>query len=96
MARDYITHRKDGWKNAKHRQQWENTLTTYVYPIIGNKQPHEITTDDVLKVLQQDHERAEKKGTLWTNARETGSRTRMRIQQRGALITPMIRKELRR
>lgn len=80
VARDYIMHHKDGWKNAKHRQQWENTLTTYVYPIIGNKQPHEITTDDVLKVLQQAHERADRNGTLWTNARETASRTRMRIE----------------
>lgn len=80
VARDYITHHKDGWKNSKHRQQWENTLTAYVYPIIRNKPPHEITTDDVLKVLQQDHERAGKKGTLWMDARETASRVRMRIE----------------
>lgn len=80
VAREYIQQHKDGWKNPKHRQQWENTLTTYVYPKIGNKQPHEITTDDVLGVLRQEHERAGKKGTLWTGARETASRVRMRIE----------------
>ena len=78
VARDYIMHHKDGWKNSKHRQQWENTLSAYVYPIIGHKQPHEITTDDVLKVLQ--HDRGGKKGALWANARETASRVRMRIE----------------
>ena len=26
---------KPGWKNAKHSQQWINTLTTYVFPKIG-------------------------------------------------------------
>jgi hypothetical protein len=39
VARDYIAQHKDEWKNPKHRQQWENTLTTYVYPIIGKLQP---------------------------------------------------------
>lgn len=80
VARDYIAQHKDGWKNPKHRQQWENTLETYAYPIIGKLLPHEITTDNVLDVLRQDHERAGKKGTLWTGARETASRVRMRIE----------------
>jgi hypothetical protein len=26
VACDYIAQHKDGWKNPKHRQQWENTL----------------------------------------------------------------------
>jgi hypothetical protein len=25
-----------GWKNAKRRQQWTNTLKTYVYPVFGD------------------------------------------------------------
>jgi integrase len=80
VARDYIAQHKDGWKNSKHRQQWENTLATYVYPIIGKLPPHEISTDDVLNVLRQDHRRKEKQGTLWTNARETASRVRSRVE----------------
>jgi hypothetical protein len=35
VARHYIEQHKDGWKNPKHRQQWENTLTTYVYTTPG-------------------------------------------------------------
>jgi integrase len=80
VARDYIAQHRDGWKNPKHRQQWENTLATYVYPKIGKLQPHEISTNDVLDVLQQKHIRKGKTGTLWTNARETASRVRSRIE----------------
>jgi hypothetical protein len=80
VARDYIAQHKDGWKNPKHRQQWENTLATYVYRIIGRSSPHEITTNDVLGILQQKHVRKGKTGTLWTNARETASRVRSRIE----------------
>ena len=25
------------WKNAKHKQQWQNSLKTYAYPSIGNR-----------------------------------------------------------
>ena len=25
------------WKNAKHRQQWQNSLKTYAYPSLGNR-----------------------------------------------------------
>ena len=80
VARDDIAHHKDGWKNPKHRQQWENTLATYVYPIIGKLLPHEINTDNVLDVLRQNHIRSGQHGTLWTNARETASRVRSRIE----------------
>jgi hypothetical protein len=80
VARDYIAQHKDGWKNRKHLTQWRNTLATYVYPKIGKLLPHEITTNDVLDILQQPHERKGKAGTLWTNARETASRVRSRIE----------------
>lgn len=80
VARHYIAQHKDGWKNRKHLTQWQNTLTTYVYPKIGGLLPHEITTNDVLGILQQQHIRAGKTGTLWTNARETASRVRSRIE----------------
>lgn len=80
VARDYIAQHKEGWKNRKHLTQWQNTLATYVYPKIGTLLPHEITTNDVLDILQQPHERKGKAGTLWTNARETASRVRSRIE----------------
>ncbi|RWM96167.1 MAG: site-specific integrase [Mesorhizobium sp.] len=80
VARDYIAQHESDWKNDKHRAQWTATLETYVYPKIGNKAPHEITTDDVLNVLRQDHTRNGKTGPLWKNARETASRVRSRIE----------------
>jgi integrase len=79
-AMTYIAENKAGWKNPKHRQQWENTLTTYVYPIIGDKLAQEVTMDDVKRVLQQPYERNDTNGTLWTGARETATRIRSRIE----------------
>ena len=49
---DYIASHRAGWKNAKHTQQWANTLETYAEPFIGNLPPDDITTDHVLSVLQ--------------------------------------------
>jgi hypothetical protein len=30
-----IASHEAAWKNSKHRQQWRNTLATYVYPSLG-------------------------------------------------------------
>ena len=35
-AEQYITSKKPEWKNAKHAQQWSNTLNTYAFPVFGN------------------------------------------------------------
>lgn len=79
-ALTYIEANKPGWKNAKHAAQWDSTLATYVYPVIGDKPTHEITLDDVKRVLQQPHERKGRRATLWTGARETAKRVRNRIE----------------
>jgi integrase len=76
----FIAENKDGWKNPKHAQQWENTLATYAYPIIGDTLIHAITMDDVRRVLIQPYARGEYVGTLWGGARETASRVRSRIE----------------
>jgi len=60
----------DAFKNAKHRQQWENTLTTYATPDLGRMLVQDITTQDVLRVLQP----------LWMDKTETASRLRGRIE----------------
>lgn len=70
VAADYIAAHRSGWKNAKHAQQWENTLKTYAAPIIGELSPAEIQTDHVLKVLQD----------IWLTKPETASRVRNRIE----------------
>src|SRR6056297_3473668 len=60
----------DAFKNAKHRQQWENTLATYASPELGKMLVQDITTQDVLRVLQP----------LWIEKTETASRLRGRIE----------------
>lgn len=70
VAADYIAAHRAGWKNAKHAQQWENTLNTYASPVIGKLSPDDVTTEHVLKVLQP----------IWTTKPETASRVRNRIE----------------
>ena len=67
---EYITSHSPAWKNAKHKQQWENTLKTYADPVIGRIPVDEITLDRVLAVLTP----------IWYTKTETASRVRMRIE----------------
>ena len=69
-AAHYIAAHRSGWKNAKHAQQWENTLATYAEPIIGNLPASEITTAHILEILQP----------LWIEKTETANRLRNRIE----------------
>jgi integrase len=70
VAEDYIADHEASWRNPKHRQQWRNTLATYVYPAIGDKPIATITTDDVLTIIKP----------LWQKKSETASRVRGRIE----------------
>ncbi|WP_223511361.1 tyrosine-type recombinase/integrase [Pseudomonas sp. GL-B-19] len=67
---DYIAAHRAGWKNAKHAQQWENTLTTYAFPILENLNTEDVTTEHVLHVLTP----------IWQSKSETASRVRNRIE----------------
>lgn len=60
----------DAFKNAKHRQQWENTLQTYAMPELGPLLVDEITVQDVLRVLEP----------IWQTKTETATRLRGRIE----------------
>lgn len=51
-VRQIFTANKESWRNAKHKQQWENTLKAYVYPVIGELPVAEIDAPYVLKVLE--------------------------------------------
>jgi integrase len=70
MAETHIAANKGSWRNAKHKQQWENTLQTYAYPVIGDLPVAEIDTPHVLKVLEP----------IWREVPETASRLRGRIE----------------
>lgn len=69
-ASRYIKANEAGWKNPKHRQQWRNTLATYVHPVIGGHAVDEIETAHVLEVLNP----------IWQDKPETASRVRGRIE----------------
>jgi integrase len=68
-ADSYIALKGDGWRNAKHRQQWQNTLRDYAAPLCS-KAVATITTADVLAVLKP----------VWKTRPETASRVRGRIE----------------
>jgi integrase len=59
------------WKNEKHRQQWRNTLSTYVSPTMGSLSVASIGTPEVSRVLD----------AIWHEKTETASRVRARIER---------------
>jgi integrase len=65
-----IASKKPEWKNAKHAQQWTNTLTTYAYPVFGTLSVSDLDTDLVLKAIEP----------IWLSKAETASRVRQRIE----------------
>ena len=69
-AESYTAAHGASWKNAKHRQQWSNTLAAYVYPEIGALPVRSIDTELVTKVLEP----------IWTAKPETASRVRGRMK----------------
>jgi integrase len=66
----FIEDNKSGWSNAKHADQWANTLKTYADPVIGRMAVADITTTHVIKILNP----------IWTTKTETASRVRSRIE----------------
>ncbi|UNK78336.1 integrase arm-type DNA-binding domain-containing protein [Sphingopyxis granuli] len=70
VAEAYIAANEGSWRNEKHRQQWRNTLATYVYPVMGELPVAEIGTPHVLKILEP----------IWQAKPETASRIRGRIE----------------
>jgi integrase len=69
-AKKYIAANRAGWRNGKHADQWENTLTAYAYPVIGSLSVSAIDTGHVTKILEP----------IWTSKTETASRLRGRIE----------------
>ena len=66
----YIAAHRTSWKNAKHAQQWENTLATYVYPLFGDKHVCDVGKGDVLAAIEP----------IWPTKNETAVRVRNRIE----------------
>lgn len=69
-AAAYIKAHREGWKNPKHAQQWENTLATYAGPVIGAMLVRHVETPHILAVLEP----------IWREKTETASRLRGRLE----------------
>ena len=70
VAEAYVAANEGSWRNDKHRQQWRNTLASYVYPVMGELPVADIGTAHVLKILEP----------IWQGKPETASRIRGRIE----------------
>ncbi len=57
------------WKNAKHGDQWINTLKAYAYPAFGDRRVDQIDTPEIIKALSP----------IWLTKQETARRVRQRI-----------------
>jgi integrase len=69
-AEGYIAAHKAAWRNAKHRDQWSNTLRSYVEPVFGALPVQAIDTALVMKAIEP----------IWNEKPETASRVRGRIE----------------
>jgi len=67
----YIAAHQAGWRNAKHRMQWVNTLDTYVSPVFGKLAIQAVDVARVTQVLEP----------IWSTKPETASRLRGRIER---------------
>ena len=66
----YIADNSVAWKSPVHRQQWSNTMATYVKPVFGSLPVQAIDTALVLKAIKP----------IWNDKPETASRVRGRIE----------------
>jgi len=69
-AKEYIDAHRAGWKNAKHADQWTNTIATYAAPTLAHLSVADIDTGLVVRVLKP----------IWETKTETASRLRGRIE----------------
>jgi len=66
----YIKAQEPGWRNAKHAQQWRNTLQTYAFPKLGRMLARDIELPHILAVLEP----------IWQEKTETATRVRSRME----------------
>lgn len=59
-----------GWKNAKHGQQWINTLKEYAFPLIGDQPLDQVQPNHIAEVLRP----------FWLVKPETAGRVKQRLR----------------
>jgi integrase len=66
----HIEAKGPGWSNAKHADQWRNTLETYAFPVIGDVPVSLVTTGQLVEILEP----------IWLKKNETAGRVRQRVE----------------
>lgn len=69
-AAAYVAAKEKEWKNAKHGDQWRNTLASYAEPVIGSLLVRDVRQSHILKIVEP----------IWDTKTETASRLRGRIE----------------
>jgi integrase len=69
-ARQYIEDHAAGWRNPRHRAQWNSTLAMYASPVFGKLPVSAVDDGLVLRALK----------AIWYSKPETASRVRGRIE----------------
>ena len=67
----FLAHHGTRWRSDKHREQFEQTLKVYAYPVFGSRPVAAIDKKLVLKALRP----------IWSTKQETASRVRGRIER---------------
>ena len=67
----YLGVHEAGWKNAKHRQQWRNTLETYAHPALGTRPVKAIDAALINSAV----------APIWAKTPETAQRVKQRIER---------------
>ena len=66
----YLEFKLTEFSNEKHKRQWQSSIKTYAFPVIGNTPVNEITVDHIVQALS----------AIWADKTETASRLRGRIE----------------
>lgn len=70
-AERYIALQRSGWRNGKHAQQWERTLSTYAYPVIADLPVDKVDDEHLETILEP----------IWISKHQTATRLRGRIER---------------
>lgn len=69
-AEKYIAAHEAGWKSPKSSAQWNSSLVSYAFPVIGKISVSDVETAHIMRVLEP----------IWTTKTETASRVRGRME----------------
>lgn len=69
-ALEFIKAKAPEWSNVKHAAQWQSTLETYAFPVIGSLHVQDVQDAHILKILEP----------IWQTKTETATRVRGRLE----------------